>query len=186
MTHSPIFLVGMPGAGKSTLGRPLAQVLGRQFIDLDAYITSRYRMSIPEMFRRDGLEAFRRRESAMLREVADFCDVVVACGGGAPCYADNMALMLSHGIVVWLQAGDERLLERLSRRREHRPMIAAMSAPEIRQYIADTRREREPFYSQAHITHGGDRLECRPDIDATAQALAQKIIQHSLWTNPPL
>lgn len=87
---NPIFIIGMPASGKTTFGRALARRLGREFIDLDFCITQRFRASVAEIFARDGEEAFRRREAAMLREVGEMEDVVVACGGGTPCFSSNM------------------------------------------------------------------------------------------------
>ena len=90
--------MGYMGCGKSTLGRALADELGVQFIDLDAYIEERYHKKVSEIFAEMGEQDFRQMERRMLEEVAECSDVVVACGGGTPCYFDNVALMNSRGL----------------------------------------------------------------------------------------
>lgn len=109
----PIFLIGYMGCGKTTFGRALAKATGRDFIDLDFYISQRFRATIPEIFAAQGESGFRRMEGAMLREAGEFPGVVVACGGGTPCFGSNLDYMLGRGTVVWLQASRQRLLERL-------------------------------------------------------------------------
>ena len=88
----PLFLVGYMAAGKTTLGRRAAQLLNVEFIDLDAYIEYRYRKRVSDLFAERGEEGFRDIERRMLHEVAEFDNVLVATGGGTPCFFDNMEL----------------------------------------------------------------------------------------------
>ncbi len=124
---NPIFIIGMPASGKTTFGRALARRLGREFIDLDFCITQRFRASVAEIFARDGEEAFRRREAAMLREVGEMEDVVVACGGGTPCFSSNMEYMNGRGLTVCLTATPERLRERMLLGGDKRPLVKGKS-----------------------------------------------------------
>lgn len=163
----PIFLIGYMGCGKTTFGRALAKATGRDFIDLDFYISQRFRASIPEIFASHGESGFRRMESAMLREVGEFPGVVVACGGGTPCFGSNIDYMLGRGTVVWLQASRRRLLERLLRGRQRRPLLAGKTDDQVAVAIDEGLRAREPFYSRASIRFNGDRLENRNQISAT-------------------
>ena len=88
-----IFLTGYMGSGKSTLGLRLAQKAGLSFIDLDHYIETRFRKTINEIFAEKGEKEFRIIERNMLREVGEFEDVIIATGGGAPCFFDNIDYM---------------------------------------------------------------------------------------------
>ena len=122
--HPPIFIIGYMACGKTTLGRALARRLGREFIDLDFYIEQRFRRSISQIFATDGEEAFRSAEHAMLAEVGEMQDVVIACGGGTPCFHGNMDFMLSRGTVIYLDTSVDRIVERLTRNRSRRPLMA--------------------------------------------------------------
>ena len=88
-----IILIGFMGAGKTTIGRQLALALGLQFYDLDWYIEMRYHKKVSDIFAEEGEEHFRDLERRMLHEVAEFEDVVISCGGGTPCFGDNMQYM---------------------------------------------------------------------------------------------
>ncbi len=88
-----IFLTGYMGCGKSTIGRKVAALMGMNFIDLDKYIEERYFKSVPDLFALEGEQSFREKERQALQEVAQFEDIVVGTGGGAPCFFDNMKLM---------------------------------------------------------------------------------------------
>ena len=81
------------GAGKTTIGRVLARELGLDFYDLDWYIEDRFHKKIPDIFAEQGEEGFRDIERKMLHEVAEFENVIVSCGGGTPCFFDNMEYM---------------------------------------------------------------------------------------------
>lgn len=109
---SPIFLIGFMATGKTTVGRLLAEKLGRAFVDLDAEIERVAQKRVPEIFRTEGEAGFRAREALEVARVAQKDGVVVACGGGAPCYGDNLARMRASGIVIALSASLEEILRR--------------------------------------------------------------------------
>lgn len=173
MREPPIFLIGLPGSGKTTLGRALARALGRDFIDLDHYIQGRFHCSVSDLFARRGEEGFRLLEHNMLHEVAEMEDVVVSCGGGTPCYFDNMDYMLSRGTVLYLQATPGRLHERLWRGRLRRPAIASLTEDEIDPYIERTLQARDPIYSRAHHYIESSQLETIDSIEATVKNTLQ-------------
>ena len=85
-----IIIIGYMGAGKTTVGKALAKALGLDFYDLDWYIESRMHKTVKQIFDEQGEEGFRRIEHNMLHEVAEFEDVIISCGGGTPCFFDNM------------------------------------------------------------------------------------------------
>lgn len=170
-----IFLIGLPGSGKTTLGRALAPCIGATFIDLDTYIECRFHSSVAQLFASRGEDGFRLIERNMLREVAAMNDVVVACGGGTPCFFDNMELMLSQGIVIHLVASRERLHSRLCRHRHTRPHLASLSDAEVLGYIDRITLERQPFYSRAHMTFPSSQLEDRDQIQATVSQLVPSL-----------
>jgi len=167
-------LIGFSGAGKTTIGEPLARLLDAEFIDLDAYIEQRHGCAIADIFRRDGEATFRASETEAIRELATRHNCIVACGGGTPCHSDNMALMNATGTTVWLRASHERLLSRLSLPEQQavRPLIAHLSAAQLATYIDAKLAEREPVYSTAHLTFCSDRLEDAQQIADSARALA--------------
>ena len=156
MNHKPIFLIGMPGAGKTTIGRQLSSALNMPFIDLDEYIVSKYGQSIPEMFAAQGEAYLRQAEGAALREVAaGAAGAIVATGGGTPCFLDNMDFMNEHGTTVFLKMPAEVVAERLmhSHGREQRPLVAGKSPEQIKQFVIETYNSRLQFYQKAHITY---------------------------------
>ncbi len=174
----PLFLIGYMGCGKTTLGRAVARATGLDFIDLDAYIENRYHRSISALFAQHGEEGFRRIERALLHEVADFENVIVACGGGTPCFFDNIEYMNSKGTTVFLQASQNRIHERLCKARHKRPLVATMSDDEIRCYISTALSERMPYYSRASFVFASDMLEDRRQIDDSVE-LFLDLINHS-------
>lgn len=165
----PIFLIGLPGCGKTTLGRALARRLHIDFIDLDTYIEGRFSCSIADIFARYGEARFRSIEHNLLHEVAEMSDVVIACGGGTPCFFDNMDYMLSRGLTVHLQAGRERLFERLCRKRAKRPHVRQLSDSEILEYIDNLTATRNPFYTRAQLSFESSLLEDRSQIEGSLE-----------------
>ncbi|MFN3315349.1 MAG: shikimate kinase, partial [Raineya sp.] len=135
MIKKPIFLVGMPAVGKSTLGKKIAQKYSLQFIDLDKYIENAQKKSIPEIFETSGEAFFRKLEAENLAEVVQIKNAIVATGGGTPCFYDNMSLMLQVGKVVFLDFSLELIIERISQNNLARPMFAGKSKKEISEKI---------------------------------------------------
>lgn len=163
----PIFLIGYMGCGKSTLGRALSRVTGMRFIDLDQYIEGRFHHSVKEIFAEKGEDGFRTVERSMLHEVADFEDVIIACGGGTPCFFDNMEYMNSHGTTIFLNTSIDKLHTRLMRGRHKRPLIADKNDEELRSFIIDALDKRMTHYSKAQVTFASDRLDTESEIDVT-------------------
>ncbi len=140
------------GAGKTTLGKAIARESGLQFFDLDWYIEDRFRKKIPEIFAEKGEEGFREIERRMLHEVAEFEDVVISCGGGTPCFFDNMEYMNSQGETFYLKAEPEVLQAHLKMGKSVRPLIQGKSPEELDAFIRESLVKREPFYSLAKHT----------------------------------
>lgn len=165
--HRPIFIMGYMACGKTTFGRALARAVGREFIDLDFRIEQRYRKTISQIFAERGEAGFRELETRMLREVADMEDVIVACGGGTPCFNDNMDTMLRSGETVWLEASPGRIVERLMVNRSRRPLMADKTPQELLDAVIAGLETRHAHYSRASIRFDGDFLEDRSQIDAS-------------------
>lgn len=170
----PIFLVGYMGCGKSTLGRAVSRLTGFPFIDLDTYIEGRFHLTVKEIFACKGETGFREIERNMLREVADFEDVIVACGGGTPCFHDNMDYMNSHGTTVFLDTPVTSLFSRLKRGRHKRPLIASKTDEELLSYINEALAARLPYYRKATAAFSSELLENRDEISATAKSFINK------------
>ncbi len=140
------------GAGKTTVGKELAKALGLSFYDLDWYIESRMRKTVKQIFDEGGEEAFRNVERNMLHEVAEFENVVISCGGGTPCFFDNMDYMNRQGDTIYLQANPEVLVQHLKMGKGVRPLLQNKTGEELVQYIKTHLEEREPYYLKAkHI-----------------------------------
>ncbi len=146
-----IYLVGYMGSGKSTLGRKLSEEMDIQFIDMDDYIEERNHKTIPQIFAEEGENAFREKERMALEELSEFTDVVVATGGGAPCFFDNMELMKKSGITIFLNIDPEILAERLLDSKIDRPLIRGKSREELTAFINESLQKRLPFYKKAHL-----------------------------------
>ena len=170
----PVFLIGYMGCGKSTLGRALSVATGLDFIDLDHYIEQRFHATIAELFATRGEDGFRRVEQAMLREVCDFSDVIIACGGGTPCFFNNMDEMNAAGTTVWLNTPISRLYERLQRNRSKRPILANKSDSELLEFITSALDARTPYYSRAHHSFCATLLEDKSQIATTAQQFCER------------
>ena len=154
-----IILLGYMGAGKTTIGTALAKELGIMCYDLDWYIESRMRRTVAQIFSDEGEEGFREIERNMLHEVAEFEDVVISCGGGPPCFYDNMDYMNAQGDTIYLQASPDVLAGHLRMGKVVRPLIAGKSDEELRQYIIESLKQREPYYTKAHHTLNVDLMD---------------------------
>jgi len=140
------------GAGKTTVGKALAKKMGLQFYDLDWYIESRMRKTVPQIFAERGEEGFRQIERNMLHEVAEFEDVILSCGGGTPCFFDNMEYMNGQGDVIYLKADPEVLYKHLLMGKTERPLLKNKTPEELIAFIKEQLKLREPFYTKAKHT----------------------------------
>lgn len=147
-----IIIIGYMGAGKTTVGKALAKELGVMFYDLDWYIESRMRKTVKQIFDEIGEEGFRKIERNMLHEVAEFENVVVSCGGGTPCFFDNMDYMNQLGETIYLKASPETLHTHLKMGKGVRPLLLNKTSEEVEIFIREQLKLREPFYNKAkHI-----------------------------------
>lgn len=152
-----IYLVGYMFSGKSTVGRHLAQQLNFDFIDLDEAFEEHYHQTVVHFFQRYDETAFRILETHLLQQTAQQDNIVVSCGGGTPCYGDNMQFILQHGYSIYLQLTIENILTRYagSHRQQQRPLLRDLSPEELRQHVTQQMSEREPSYLLAnHIVDG--------------------------------
>jgi shikimate kinase len=138
----PVFLVGMMGAGKTTIGRQLARVLNREFMDLDHELEARCGVRVSLIFDIEGEEGFRRRETAALDECSRKPGIVLATGGGAVLSPQNRLYLKERGVVVYLRASAEELFRRLARDRSRPLLQTADPQARINELIA----QREPLY----------------------------------------
>lgn len=171
----PIFIIGYMGSGKTTLGRALGRRLGLQFIDLDIYIESRYMRTISQLFSERGEDGFRRIEKEMLHEVAEMDDVIVACGGGTPCYYDNIDYMNKCGTTVFLSTSEDRLFARLSINRNKRPLVKDLDDESLRIFIRKNLELRMPYYSRATHSFSGESLEDVRQISVSVEEFISKL-----------
>jgi shikimate kinase len=148
MGRGNIFLVGMMGAGKTTLGKALAQRMQLEFIDTDKVLVDRTGVPVATIFEVEGEDGFRRRESAILAELSEGNDRVIATGGGAILTEANRQVMRRRGTVVYLRARLEHLWER-TRHDASRPLLAT---PDPHATLAALLEQRDPLYREtAHI-----------------------------------
>uniref|UniRef100_UPI003217B2FC shikimate kinase n=1 Tax=uncultured Draconibacterium sp. TaxID=1573823 RepID=UPI003217B2FC len=145
-----VYLIGYMGSGKSHLGRKFSSHLGMQFIDMDHYIEERNCKTIPQIFAEEGEAEFRKKERQALNELSEFTDIVIATGGGAPCFFDNIDLMNKTGKTIFLNIHPDILADRLLKSKTERPLIKGKSREELVAFIDETLKKRNEFYSQAH------------------------------------
>lgn len=149
------YLVGYMYCGKSTFGRRLAAEKGMDFLDLDRAFEERYHYTVPHFFATFGEAAFRKLETLMLHSTADLDNVVVATGGGTPCYGDNMDFILAHGTAIYLQMSVDDLVSRALHSRNPRPLMRGLSEADLRTRIATQLKEREEAYLRAPVVLDG-------------------------------
>jgi len=139
------------GSGKSTVGHGLAGALNLQFIDLDNYLEERNFKSIPEIFASVGEEGFRKLEQKALHEVSEFENVIIATGGGTPCFFDNIDVIKRTGKSIYLNGTPRILAERLLQSKTERPLIKGKTEKELVAFIDETLTKRSFWYKQADV-----------------------------------
>ena len=170
-----IALIGYMGAGKTTLGRALALSLEVDFIDLDWWIENRFHKKIPDIFAEQGEARFREIEQKMLHEVAEFENIVLSCGGGTPCFGNNMEYLNSVSETVWLRATPDVLQVHLGMGKSIRPLIQGKSPDELHDYIVQSLQQREPYYSQAKHIIDINVIHTKEQINSYVELMKLKI-----------
>ena len=163
-----IFLVGLMGAGKTTIGRALAKKLNKRFVDSDHEIESRTGASIPVIFEIEGEDSFRQREAEIIRELSAQQDIVLATGGGAILRAETRACLKQRGTVIYLRAGINQILQRTGRDK-NRPLL---QTADPRRKLEELSRQRDPYYREVadFIIETG-----RPNVQYLVQAIISQL-----------
>ena len=159
------------GSGKTTLGKRLALKLGYSFIDMDKEIEAVAGMSISAYFERYGEEAFRETENRVLKTINLPEGAVIATGGGAPCFYDNLDWMNKNGLTIYLSLSPKALALRLENATNERPILKNLKGLELENFIAERLKMREEFYQQAKLTING--------IDQTPERLSAILKQEN-------
>jgi shikimate kinase len=146
-----IYLLGFMGAGKSFWGKNLAAELKLPYYDLDEVIIAAEEKSVADIFAEKGEAYFRDKEKEALHTLSSEPDFIVSCGGGTPCFFDNMGFMNANGITIWLNPSVEVIHQRLLRKKQKRPLIAQLNDEELVTYIETKLAERKFFYEQSKL-----------------------------------
>lgn len=153
------------GAGKSHCGKQVALQLNLPFIDLDQAIELSTGLSIQSIFDRFGEDGFRSVENKTLQQLLNGSEnFIMACGGGTPCFFDNLQQMKRAGKVIWLNPSESVLVERLKKNQESRPLLKNLDASQLDHYVKKQLQERLTFYQQADFEVTNDNLELLPII----------------------
>ncbi|BDD02881.1 shikimate kinase [Aureibacter tunicatorum] len=160
MTTDRIFLMGMPGSGKTTLGKGLAAYLDLPFIDLDVEIELDEGRTIPEIFEQYGEEYFRKLEAKVLRNlVANKDRFLMSLGGGTPCYMENLEVLKKEGKSIYMEVSAQELFKRLhGSGASKRPLLNGKSQDQLLKELEDKLNVRNSFYRQADLVAKGDNL----------------------------
>ena len=166
-----IYLIGMMGAGKTTVGRLLGERLSVPFVDLDVAIEERTRQTVAQVFAQHGEFNFRACEAQVLRDLPRrFPTGVIATGGGAPAHFDNVDFMRRTGTVVYLKASAGELIRRLASERKDRPLL---KREDWKEFIAGLIEEREVAYGKAHASYAVDGQSVAETLEGLLAQLAQ-------------
>ena len=168
-----IVLIGYMGSGKTTVGKALAKDLNLPFYDLDWYIESRMRKTVAQIFEERGEEGFRKIECNMLHEVAEFENVVISCGGGTPCFFDNMDYLNRQATVIYLKAEPEVLQKHLLMGKGNRPLLKGKTPDELIDYIREQVAKREEYYTKARYTLDVSLMDNYEKIKITIEKLKE-------------
>jgi shikimate kinase len=169
-----IVLIGYMSSGKSTIGKHLADKLFLPFIDLDIYIEKKEKKSVSDIFKNKGEIYFRLIEHKYLKEILiSDQKVVLSLGGGTPCYADNMNLInTANTISFYLQTSIKELVDRLTKEKDDRPLIASLEDNKISEFVAKHLFERRVFYEKANFiikTEGKSKSEIIKELNVSLQ-----------------
>ena len=164
-----LFIIGYMASGKTTFGSALAAKTGRRFIDLDEEIEKASGQSISDLINNEGLDNFREMERKTLQKFATEKDAIISCGGGTPCYFDNMELMNRLGTTLLLEASPSRIAERVLAAGPTRPLLAELKPEELKSRIESHLQERSPWYEKALLRFDSEHLENEKEISESVE-----------------
>lgn len=150
-----IFLIGFMGSGKSTVGKKLAKKMSLGYVDIDQEVEKLEGLSIAKLFEIKGESYFRTAEHNLLKLQCNKSDIIVACGGGTPCFYNNMDLMNEAGITVYIQMNVDALFSRLVNAKNDRPLLKNLDQQALKAYIKQKLSERESTYLQSKCIVNG-------------------------------
>ncbi|GBU06839.1 shikimate kinase I [Bacteroidales bacterium] len=174
MANKRIFLIGYMGSGKTTVGKLLASNLNLEFIDLDGFIEGRYRKKIAQIFEEKGESGFRLIEHNALKEVSSLENIILATGGGTPCFYNNLEIMNKSGLTIYLKFSTEELSNRLFRC-THRPLIQNKSLAELKIFIAQNIQQRTSFYEGAQEILDAEEMLADSKVSTIVSGLTQSL-----------
>ena len=151
-------MIGLPGSGKTTLGRQLADKLGFKFADMDELIEKEVGKSIPHIFNEEGESSFRKYERSILNQLLHKTNQIVSTGGGAPCFFDNINIMNQHGTTVFIDVSPQELVNRLDTANITTRPLLEQSTSSVFDTVKEKRETRIAFYKKAHIIVKNDHL----------------------------
>lgn len=166
-----IIIIGYMGSGKTTVGHALSQELGLPFYDLDWYIETRMHCTVKHIFDEKGEEGFRKIEHNLLHEVAEFEDVIISCGGGTPCFFDNIDYINRQGETVYLKCTTDVLYKHLKMGKTVRPLLLNKTPDEVKTFIEAQLKQREPFYAKAKHIVDVSLMDNKEKIKTTVDAI---------------
>lgn len=166
-----IIIIGYMGSGKTTVGHTLSQELGLPFYDLDWYIETRMHRTVKQIFDEKGEEGFRKIEHNLLHEVAEFEDVIISCGGGTPCFFDNIDYINRQGETVYLKCTTDVLYKHLKMGKTVRPLLLNKTPDEVKTFIEAQLKQREPFYAKAKHIVDVSLMDNKEKIKTTVDAI---------------
>ncbi|MFC4666011.1 shikimate kinase [Falsiporphyromonas endometrii] len=174
----PIFIIGYMGSGKSTIGRKLADELNFNFIDTDFFIENRFRQRVQDMFKTVGEETFRKREHMVIEELSGMTQSIIATGGGLPCFYNNMEIIKTCGISIYLEVSNEILTQRLELCKRTRPSVKDKSGEELFKHVEEGMALRAPIYQQADIIICANKLMTTEDEKVLAKKIASQLVEY--------
>lgn len=154
-----IYLIGFMGSGKSYTGKRLAQLMSYRFLDLDEVIVENAQKSIRRIFEEEGEAHFRVLEKNALRDTGTLVNTVISCGGGAPCFYDNIDWINEYGLSIYLEAAPRLLVQRLLHKRAERPLLKDIPESELLAQITAKLQAREACYLKAAAVFRQNQLE---------------------------
>ena len=171
MMQNKIVLIGFSGAGKSTIAKKIAAHFHFSVLDTDEMLEEKYHISVFNIFEKYGEETFRQLEYNTLIEALQQENVVIATGGGTPCFFDAMKLINEAAISVYVEMAPKSLVQRLLHAKKARPLTKNKTEEALFSYVTEQLIQREPFYKQAHFTVKGESCNLQELIELLPSVL---------------